>query len=167
MAEVEPLLQGRGLAWEDMPFDMIDEVSEIKAAAEDLDAFMKRLAEAGGPVARKLLLGQLRPRLEPPLRTRGLAWEDALPLFETLDTLDEVRAAVDDLDAFLKRLTNAGGAGARKLVLAKLRPRLEPPLAARGLQWEDALCVLEAPQALELVEVVAKRVLHWDRSGNS
>jgi hypothetical protein len=96
----------------------------------------------------------LRPGLEPPLRARGLAWEDALPLFETVDSLDEIRAAVEDLDAFMKKLADAGGPAARKLILAKLRPRLEPPLAARGLQWEDALCVLEAPQALELVDTM-------------
>ena len=47
------------------------------------EAFVRRLASAGGPTARRLLLGQLRPRLQPQLEARGLAWEDdgcALPV---------------------------------------------------------------------------------------
>ena len=43
---------------------------------------------------RRLAVAQIRSKLEPLLEARGLAWEDALPVLELLDSLDELRAAL-------------------------------------------------------------------------
>ena len=50
---------------------------------------------------------------------------------ELVDSIEEVRAALKDPDAFLKRLMEeAVGPAAVKLGIARLRPLLEPKLRA-------------------------------------
>ena len=83
-----------------------------------------------------MLLHGLRPSLEPMRIARGLAWEDARPMLELVEPLDEVRAAPGDPDAFLQRVSGAGGPAGRRLVLGRLRPRLESLLLLRGVPWE-------------------------------
>eukprot|EP01050_Picozoa_sp_SAG11_P045012 SAG11_NODE_22201_length_410_cov_0.868167_1_plen_78_part_00 len=41
-----------------------------------------------------MLLAKLRPKLEPILKAKGLAWEDVLPALQLIDTLEEIKAAV-------------------------------------------------------------------------
>ena len=105
---------------------------------------MSRLEAAGGPIARRLLVAQLKPRLEPLLEDLGLRWEDAAPVLQVAGAnQDRLREAVDDPASFLRRLEAAGGPVACRLLIGKLRPRLEPLLTRRGMTWEDTLPVLE------------------------
>ena len=60
------------------------------------------------------------------LQQHGLVWADALPLFETIDSLEEIQEAIADPAEFLATATAAGGALGKKLALAKARPALEP-----------------------------------------
>ena len=60
------------------------------------------------------------------LKEHGLAWADALPILETIDSLEEVKDAIADPAGFLAKVTEAGGALGLKLALAKARPALEP-----------------------------------------
>ena len=55
----------------------------------------------------------------PKLKEGGLTWEDALPVFETVDTLEEIEAAIADPESFLRRLVEASSPAAKKYALAK------------------------------------------------
>ena len=47
---------------------------------------------------------------------------------EMLDTIEEIRAAVNDVDAFLQKLVAKAAGLLLKMAIAKLRPKLEPVL---------------------------------------
>ena len=81
--------------------------------------FVQELATASTPVARKWALAKARPRIEPELKKQGLAWEDVLPILETIDTVEEIQQAIDDPEAFMRKLATASGPAARKVALAK------------------------------------------------
>ena len=67
-----------------------------------------------------------------------VARTDALPLFEALDTMEEIQKAIADPEAFLARLQEAGGAAAKPLAeagapaaaAAAPKPAAKPPAAA-------------------------------------
>ena len=154
---LEPLLEQRGLPWA-AAVPLLQQIASLDALREalvDPDAFVRRLVASGGPAARAFLLHQLRPRLEPLLERRGVVWEDALAVLALVDTLDELRGALEDPEAFVKRLASAGGPTARRLLLGQLRPRLQPLLEARGLAWADALPLLETVDSLDELRAAA------------
>ncbi len=72
--------------------EMVDTVEELTAAINDPEAFLKKLAEASGPAAKKLLIAQLHPKLTPLLEQHGLEWEDVVPAIETIDSVEELEA---------------------------------------------------------------------------
>ena len=57
--------------------------------------------------------------------------------------MEELQAALQDPTAFLERLAESMGPAAKKIALAKLRPRLEPLLEKQGLEWADVVPALE------------------------
>ena len=77
------------------------------------------------------------------LKKHGLAWEDVLPILETIDTVEEIQQAIEHPEAFMRELATASAPAARKWALAKARPRIEPALKRHGLAWEDVLPILE------------------------
>jgi hypothetical protein len=44
----------------------------------------------------------LKPRLDPYLHARGLEWADVVQVLETIDSIEELRAAADDPEALLE-----------------------------------------------------------------
>merc|ERR1711937_965612 len=111
---------------------------------------MGSLANAMSPAARKLVIAKLRPKLEPHLKTQDLLWEDVLPALDSIDSVFELRAAIENPQQFLESLANAMSPAARKLMIAKLRPKLEPHLETQGLLWEDVLPAHPAENQLAL-----------------
>ena len=104
---------------------------------------------AAGPAARKVVIAQLKPKLELQLPT-PLTWaDDVEPALELIDSIDTLRRAVEDPKAFLEWLTTtAAGPAARKVVIAQLKPKLEPQLPT-PLTWAD-----DVEPALELVDSI-------------
>ena len=81
-----------GLAWDDI-LPILDKVSEdgmesLGDAASDPEAFMGNLASLNQEVARKCLIAQLRPRVEPALLEKGLVWEDVFPILDEIDSIE-------------------------------------------------------------------------------
>ena len=64
---------------------------------------------------------KLRPRLEPLVVEKGLAWDDVVPALELIDTVEEIEAAASDPAAFLSKLTSTAGPVALKLAVKKLQ----------------------------------------------
>ena len=116
--------------------ESVDTQAELQRALADPESFlMQLLAGAGGQVARKLLLPKLKPHLEPYLQERSLTWADIQPALESVDSLAELKAASSNPKAFFEKLLKGGGPAARRMLIAQLRPRLEPLLSQQGLQW--------------------------------
>ena len=86
-----------------------------------------------------LLIAKLRPKLEPVVEKQGLEWGDVVPALELVDSVEELEAAIADPEAFLQSLAHSMGPAAKKFLVAKLRPKLEPQLEKQGLQWSAML----------------------------
>jgi hypothetical protein len=114
--------------------EKIDSMSELQAAAKDPMSFVQEVANAAEQTAKKLAIMHLKSRLEPNLQAQGLEWADVVPVLETIDSLEELRAATEDPEAFLYRVSRAGGPLAKNLAIIPLKPRLEPCLQAQGLE---------------------------------
>ena len=143
--KIEPALQRRGLSWAEArpAFDLVNDIEELQNALTEPEQFLKRLLAVAGPVARKLLLYKLRPVIEPVLKKHGLDWSDAVPIFELLDTIEELHAALAAPAEFLRRFAAASTGPAFKIAVAKLKPKLEPVVAKQGLAWADVQPALE------------------------
>ena len=91
-------------------------------------------ADAVTAMALSELIKQLRPMIEKRLEELELCWEDIESAIEQIDTVSALEDAVANPADFLKNLlTSLGPAGIRMLV-HKLRPKLEPILEDRGLE---------------------------------
>ena len=161
IAQLKPKLEPQlptPLTWADVEpaLELVDSIDELQEAVDDPKAFFMKLSTmAAGPAARKVVIAHLKPKLEPQLPT-PLTWaDDVEPALELVDSIDELRRAVDDPEAFfLKLTTTAAGPAARKVVIAQLKPKLEPQLPT-PLTWADVEPALELVDSIdELQEAV-------------
>ena len=79
-----------------------------------------------------------------------LKWDDVLPAIELVDTFEEIAEAVSDPAAFLQTLASTCVPVAIKLALRQLRPKIEPALEDRGLEWDDVLPVCSTLEPVPL-----------------
>ena len=103
---LEPLLESRGLTWEGVAavVDKVGGLAELQAALDDPEAFVQKLLEMVGPAVIKLAIMKLRAKIEPLAAEQGLAWEDVLPVLETVDSVEELRVALDDPEGLVQTL---------------------------------------------------------------
>ena len=105
-------MKQQSLAWADVQpaFELVDSLAELEEASSNPEAFLMKLLKGSGPAARKMLIAQLRPRVEPRLSQQGLQWSDVQPMFAAVDSQEELRQALNDPETFLKNLlAGAGG----------------------------------------------------------
>ena len=127
-----------GLEWEDVKtlIESIVSYEQIATAIKDPADFFENLLKKAGPVAKQFALAALKPKLTPLILP--LKWEDVLPAIELMSSPDRLQKAVTKPDVFLKELLAAVGPAGKKIVLANLRPKLEPLLRTQKppLTWE-------------------------------
>jgi hypothetical protein len=104
------------------------------------------------PAAKRLLLAQARPALQPYVQEAGLTWDEAVPVFEKLDSRDDVQRAIDDPDTFMASLAVAATPAAKRLLIAKARPMLQPYVQEAGSTWDEVVPVLEQLDSREEVQ---------------
>ena len=150
-----PMLHEHGLRWEDVApiLDSLDTPDEFREALAHPRAFFARLLDSGGEIAKQMALAKLRPMLEKLPEAQGLEWEDLLPAFEAVSAQD-LREAVlgaqgseggeSKAKALLQRILHAGGRMGLRVLMARLRPLMEPVLAQLPLPllWQDVLPLL-------------------------
>lgn len=137
-------------------FETLDSMEEIQDAIADPEHFFARVIEAGGALGKKLALGKARPVLEPQLNRECLSWEDALPAFDMLDSMEEVHKLLADPEDFFYRILSDGGPVARKIAVGKARWVLEPKLKRIGIAWTDSLPLFETLSSMgEVHEAIA------------
>ncbi|CAE8688247.1 unnamed protein product [Polarella glacialis] len=83
----------------------------------------------------------VEPTVEPLLKDSGLDWSDIKPLLGELDNIGDIQDIISR--DFLFSLAEKFKPLAKKLLAAKLRPKLEPLLKAKGLSWHDFLEALD------------------------
>jgi hypothetical protein len=116
----------------------------------------------------RLLTWCLRPVLEPTLTKHGLTWEDVLPVLETIDCIDELKAAIKEPVAFLEQIAKGSPRIAKKLAIMHLKPLLGSCLTKHGLEWSDVVPVLEEVDSVEeLKEAVADAEGFLERLANA
>jgi hypothetical protein len=59
-------------------------------------------------VAKKLAIMHLKPKIVPHLAKQGLEWADVVPELEEVDSIDELKEAIEHPMAFLDRISKAG-----------------------------------------------------------
>jgi hypothetical protein len=103
------VLDKHGLMWDDaLPvFETVNSLEKLHAALEEPESFLASLVEAGGPTAIKFAIGKLRPKLEPLVARRQRTWADVLPALNTVDSLEELEAALEDPEKFLHTLLDS------------------------------------------------------------
>jgi hypothetical protein len=77
-----------------------------------------------------------------------------VPALELLG-IEELTAGFDEPGAILSKLTSAVGPVGKAMLVAKLRPTLEPRLLDEGLQWDDVVPALELVSIDELQAAVS------------
>jgi hypothetical protein len=122
----------------------------------DPDQFLEQVLTTAGPVAIRMAIKKLRPKIEPVIKTKGLTWEEVLPALDLIDSVAQLEAAISDPDAFLDTLASIGGGVAMRLLIAKMRPKIEPVIKSKGLTWEDVLPALDLINTAEEVIEGAK-----------
>eukprot|EP00966_Prymnesium_polylepis_P106472 2465556-Prymnesium_polylepis.1 len=77
--------------------------------SDDPQQFLDKMIEAGGAVAIRLAIAQLRPRIEPVLKEARLLWGDVAPVLEMIDTVEQLKGMVqvDAPEALLKTIARA------------------------------------------------------------
>jgi len=131
-------LKKHHLDWADVKpaLELVDTLEELQAALQNTQGFLQALlAKAGGP-AKKLVIAKLRPKMQPYLLENDLVWSDMKPALEQVDSLEELQYALKNVKTFLKKLILADGPAAKKLMLVKLRRKLNPRTQSEGIDWE-------------------------------
>ena len=78
-----------------------------------------------------------------------MTWTDVQPAFELVDSLAELKKASSNPEAFFMDLLKGSGPAARRMLIAKLRPHVEPRLSQKGLQWSDVQPMLASVDSQE------------------
>merc|ERR1719162_1453172 len=131
-------------------------IEELRVGLSEPIAFvetvLKGLLRTFGKQA---LIANLRPLLQATLHKNNLEWEDVQPILETIDSVDELKAAAADPAAFFSRLSDLGGPAAVRLRIAMLKKPMVPVLAERGLAWGDVLPVLQLVDSVDELKAAA------------
>lgn len=167
---LEPSLAANGLTWDDVA-ELADFVTlnDLTRGITNPEGLLERFMEISGPLAKKIVLYNLKNITEPLLKTIGLSLEDKMPKLPSLPPpLDDTEAAVEDagktigemiietitLDDLWKalntqkagpiidKLLDASADLAKQVALNMARKVLEPKLEEQGLVWEDAKSVI-------------------------
>ncbi len=176
----EPALARRGVTWEDAKdvIAKLSSVSELQNAIQDPSAFIEMLWAQLEPIIKEEALNRMRPHVEPILQKHGVAWDDAQPVLSMITSINQLRAAAEDPDAFFSELESASGTLARALTIAKLRPVLEPLLRDQlataqsaaaatwleGLQWDELVPVLGMIDSVEELDAAVSDPENFLRS---
>ena len=104
---------------------------------------------AGVDPIEHLLQTQVRPAVEPYLRTYGLTWDDASPALASVDSIDELGMALVNPTAFFERLESSNSTSAKRLLRARLKVVLEPLLAEQSVQWSAVQPSIELMDSVE------------------
>ena len=119
------------------------------------------IAKLLGPV--QVMLGRALVYVR--VAKRVLTWEDVLPIFAALDSMEEVRELVSDPVAFVDKLGRLSSPAARRLALAKAKPLIMEALPD-PLTWEDALSILGTLDSMDEVrELVSDPAAFMDKLG--
>jgi len=168
---VEPDLKKIGLKFEDiLPiFDMLDTLEAIKAEGQKMLADPKGYLEEKcktdlkfKDIGKKLVLGTIKIVIEPGLKKVGLMFLDVLPILDSLDTMEAIKAEGEkmlaDPQAYFE--TKAKDPTykyiGKKLAVFGSKPVIEPPLKLIGLEYEDVVGILTDLEADKLKEEAAK-----------
>ena len=93
---------------------------------------------------RQLGLASLRSVLEPTLAKKDLTWEEVETVISgTVSAASRLQEALADPEAFIAEISALLARLGTTKALNRLRPRLEPLLAARGMSWDEELPRLE------------------------
>ncbi len=113
-AVLEPLLAPAStrtsLTWDDVRpnIELMDSCDELRAAIADPHAFLQTFAQtAATSLGKRWLIEQLKKVIQPYLTSAGIAWEKAGRVIELIDTIDEIKEAISDPQAFTEKVKQA------------------------------------------------------------
>ena len=130
-----------------------EEAANEQDEEADEDASMLMIKQMGEDAGLEALKAKLMTKVKPTVEARGLPWGAVEGQIEEIDSIAEVKAAINDPEAFLKRAVFALG---RDVLLEKLKKKLQPMVESRGLPWPIVEELLENIDSQEEVESMAE-----------
>jgi hypothetical protein len=108
--KLEPFLAKKGLEWPDVlpALEEVVSIADLKGAMEDMQGFLVRILKAVAIMA-------LKPPLELCLAEEGLEWPDVLPVLKEMDSIDDLKRAMEDPKKLWTSVVTASGPAAKKL----------------------------------------------------
>ena len=100
---------------------------------------------------------KLRPLLAPALRTHNVAWPDMTAVLDTLGPSELREALRSTPEQWMRRLLQAVGPTATRLVLAQLRAVAQPELEKLNVSYPDVAQALETVDAAQLRAMVPRK----------
>ena len=98
----------------------------------------------------RLLIDKARSAVKPHIRSAGLTWDEAAAMLERIDSreelqqaIEELQQAIDDPATFFANAAGALAPVAKRLLIDKARPFVEPHVLSAGLTWDEAVAMLE------------------------
>eukprot|EP00966_Prymnesium_polylepis_P124781 2885968-Prymnesium_polylepis.1 len=121
---------------------------------------------AGGAVALKVKIADQRRSFQPLIECLGLLWADVAPVLQDAVLALEIPeqewdTALANPQQLLDKTAKTGGAVAKQLAIAKLRPRIEPVTKRQGLLWADVAPALAAADTIQKLEKAAADPPHF------
>ena len=68
----------------------------------------------------------------------GFDMESLVLAFDLIESVDQIRTALNDPAEFLEKLHQGLAPEAKRFMIAKLRPKLTETFQNQGLKWEEA-----------------------------
>jgi len=127
---VRPMVEERGLPWEAVE-GLIDDMHNketLEAAIVDPEEFLK---DATLTFTLNVIVHKLKAKLKPLCISKGLPWPVIENQIDTLDTVEELQAALEDFETWMENAFNA----ALATLIEILSERLKPMVEAKGLPW--------------------------------
>ena len=148
--KLKPIAPLKGIPWPvaEAQIDALGTVEELEEALSNIEPFMLKLADAA--VATMVVL--LKQNLKPIVEAKGLPWEIIEPPIDELDTMQELQAALADVEAFLMNILEASVSA----LIILLKDRLRDYCKQKELPW-DAIepAVEELDTAAEIQAAIA------------
>ena len=145
-AELQPMVERRGLPWEiiRMAIERVDSVEELELLLEDPPGF---LAHAAYDMAFDLVTERLRPIVT----AFGINWNPVKAVLDELDTLEKLQAALTDPREFLKE---AGFVTTRDVLVPKVLDQLRKHYKELEIPWDQIEASVKGIESSEELEAI-------------
>tara|TARA_B100000900_G_scaffold330989_1_gene291591 strand:- start:29 stop:2101 length:2073 start_codon:yes stop_codon:yes gene_type:complete len=139
---LKPILEKYNLSWEDVqPFiEIITDINKIQKGLDNPNEFVLDLLDKMDFQGTEILVENLHKKIGPVLEKEyNLSWNEVKPSVEMIANTQNIYKILDDPNAFIMDLIDTAKPIGKKVIISKLRPKIEDMLKEYNLEWEGEL----------------------------